>query len=331
MTIALIRFARRCGMANAEIERMLGLDLSRLDLSDISIDPQQLLQFIHTISVRFSVRVNGIQLAEYTTVADYGITAYLLMNCRNMREVLENKQKYFPLMGNVTHLAVKMDNDLTTLSRKKTQILPAEIERMVLEYLSASILARFEELTGKRVPVINVEFSFLEPVDLPAYQEAFGQVPFFDKEQTTLSICRSYLELPLQTANSKLLPVFEEHARACYSTLIGSVSASERVGNLLAAQLPCQPQLEDIAGELGFSSRTLKQNLKNEGTTFSKIRDQIRYQYARQALERNNCSITEVGLQLGFFEHSSFFHAFKRWSGKTPLLFQNDLRNKRGC
>jgi AraC-like DNA-binding protein len=64
--------------------------------------------------------------------------------------------------------------------------------------------------------------------------------------------------------------------------------------------------------------RTLMRLLASEGCTFSGILDALRLDLAKSYLEERNLPISEVAWLLGFQEVSAFFHACKRWTGKTP-------------
>jgi AraC-like DNA-binding protein len=76
--------------------------------------------------------------------------------------------------------------------------------------------------------------------------------------------------------------------------------------------------MEGIAKRLGASGRTLTRVLASEGCTFSGILDTLRLELAKSYLREENLPISEVAWLLGFQNVSAFFHAFKRWTGKTP-------------
>jgi AraC-like DNA-binding protein len=79
-----------------------------------------------------------------------------------------------------------------------------------------------------------------------------------------------------------------------------------------------QAKLREIAQRLGVGERTLMRLLALEGCTFSGILDALRLDLAKSYLREENLPISEVAWLLGFQNVSAFFHAFKRWTGKTP-------------
>jgi AraC-like DNA-binding protein len=74
----------------------------------------------------------------------------------------------------------------------------------------------------------------------------------------------------------------------------------------------------DIAHTLGMSRRTLERKLSEEGLNFTEVIQQLRRDLAVRYLNERNLHVSKIAWLLGFREVSSFTHAFKRWTGKTP-------------
>jgi AraC-like DNA-binding protein len=67
-----------------------------------------------------------------------------------------------------------------------------------------------------------------------------------------------------------------------------------------------------------MTGRSLQRRLKDEGTVFQSVRDEMRRDLADHYLGQG-MSFAEISFLLGFSEPSAFFRAFKRWTGLTPL------------
>jgi AraC-like DNA-binding protein len=80
----------------------------------------------------------------------------------------------------------------------------------------------------------------------------------------------------------------------------------------------------DVAQQLGMSARTLARKLNAEGVAFADILDQLRSVLAQRYLSQRDLPISEISWLLGYSEASSFTHAFKRWTGKTPRQFRSE-------
>ncbi|MGB1062504.1 MAG: helix-turn-helix domain-containing protein, partial [Ketobacter sp.] len=82
------------------------------------------------------------------------------------------------------------------------------------------------------------------------------------------------------------------------------------------------PSLEDVAELLQVSSRTLRRNLKKQGTSYVEIVEDLRRETAISKLLNSNQSITDIAISLDFYDTSSFSKAFKRWTGQSPRAFR---------
>ena len=85
-----------------------------------------------------------------------------------------------------------------------------------------------------------------------------------------------------------------------------------------------KPSVSEVAPQLGMSTRTLSRKLSDEGLAFADILDQMRSALAERYLSERELPISEIAWLLGYCEVSSFTHAFKRWTGKTPRQFRSE-------
>ncbi|MBT4091896.1 MAG: hypothetical protein HOE30_25710 [Deltaproteobacteria bacterium] len=164
-----IRYARTSGLTDREIRKILNMDLDQLDLSALQQFPKQLLHLIQTISQKNSIRFSGFHVTQFMKISDFGIAGYVLMSCRNMAQLQEKYQYYHRLIGNVTRLTVGIEGKDVIFSWKAIKDLPAEIERIVMDYLVASITIHSYELTGKKLQIKKATFSWPAPEDISEY------------------------------------------------------------------------------------------------------------------------------------------------------------------
>jgi AraC-like DNA-binding protein len=91
------------------------------------------------------------------------------------------------------------------------------------------------------------------------------------------------------------------------------------VENAIAPLLPHgKARIDEIARRLCRSPRTLARQLASEGLTFAGVLAELRADLAKRYLNDQNLAISEIAWLLGYREVSTFTHAFKRWTGKTP-------------
>ena len=127
-------------------------------------------------------------------------------------------------------------------------------------------------------------------------------------------------ELPLIHADPSLNNLVLKYCEAALTDRRGNVSQLRtRVENAISSLLPHGRVLaEDVARALGMSERTLVRRLSDEGLSFTEILQQLRRDLAVRYLTDRKLHVSKIAWLLGFKEVSSFTHAFKRWTGKTP-------------
>lgn len=80
-----------------------------------------------------------------------------------------------------------------------------------------------------------------------------------------------------------------------------------------------------VADRLNLSVRNLQRRLKNIGTSYQVILDASREELAMELLKDLDIPLYEVAFLVGFTEPSAFYKAFRRWTGKRPGDFRQDV------
>ncbi|MBE0482332.1 MAG: helix-turn-helix domain-containing protein [Bacterioplanes sp.] len=155
-------------------------------------------------------------------------------------------------------------------------------------------------------------------------------------EQTVLPHCHiidsasdNSLSWPL-TALAHSLPFFDPNmAHLAEQQLENSLrelqqqrTMTEHVTVLLEQHLTHALTLEDVAQRLCTSSATLNRKLKQEHTTFQQLKDQVRFQQAKQLLQQGRLSQEQIADALGYSDASNFAKAFKSWAGCSPAQYR---------
>lgn len=79
---------------------------------------------------------------------------------------------------------------------------------------------------------------------------------------------------------------------------------------------------DELAQALSRHRRALSRRLRAQGTTFQKVLDEVRFEVARQLLERSRTPIDEVAVALCYGDVSAFMHAFRRWTGTAAAQWR---------
>ena len=117
--------------------------------------------------------------------------------------------------------------------------------------------------------------------------------------------------------------ILTRHADAELERLVGDSTARGQVEQVLLQSLHRgRIGIAVVARRLGLSRDTLYRRLRDEGTTFRAIVDQLRCKLALDYLAARKISVNETACLLGFSDPAAFSRAFKRWTGKSPRVVQ---------
>jgi len=89
-----------------------------------------------------------------------------------------------------------------------------------------------------------------------------------------------------------------------------------------------RPDINSAANATGISRRTLQRRLANYGTSFTQLVTEVRIGMAKQWIQNQEYSITEVATRLGYYDPTNFSRAFRRVTGSAPRTYFRELKRK---
>jgi AraC-like DNA-binding protein len=192
-------------------------------------------------------------------------------------------------------------------------VIPTPLAAMELIFLTQ--VAR----TGTRERIRPVRVTSPYPMEpRVAYTEYFGVRPE-RRDEHGVTFTAADAERPFLTANESLWQTFEPELQRRLTKLDAAAPLADRVRTVLLESLPSgEASVDVVARRLGLTPRTLQRRLKPEGTPFKEIVRQTRERLARHYLANTTLAYGEISFLIGFDEPSSFFRAFRDWTGTTP-------------
>jgi AraC-like DNA-binding protein len=190
------------------------------------------------------------------------------------------------------------------------------------EFAFAWSVVTARAVTGVDVSPTLVAFEHDAPADLSEHERVFRCPVRFGCHRSEVRYDPSVAHLPVRSADPALVEILESHARAVLARLPTRQGLVPRVREAVARALPTGAGLDDIAASLRLSARSLQRRLRDEGTTYADVVDEVRRAMALDALREPTRGVSEVGFALGFSDASAFHKAFVRWTGKAPSVWR---------
>ena len=184
------------------------------------------------------------------------------------------------------------------------------------------VLTFFDSVTDGEFRPTAVHFEHERTQGQERVAEILGCPVSFGQGQTRLYFPPSLLEHPSPHHEPGLLALHERFA----SEQVAELEKQDIVGDverLVAEQLDSgEVTLDAVASRLNMKPRTLRTRLTEANTSFNQVVSQFRYRLACRLLAATDESIDEIVYLTGFSEPSTFYRAFKRWSGMTPIEYR---------
>ncbi|MDF9715534.1 helix-turn-helix domain-containing protein [Nocardioides sp. ChNu-153] len=136
-------------------------------------------------------------------------------------------------------------------------------------------------------------------------------------ERAEITFAARHLGRSLPQGNPQTVAVCEGLCADLVSRRRARTGVAQEVRVLVAQELSHGAPAAAVAARLGLSERTLRRRLAGEGTSYSELLDEVRSTLAVELLA-TTLSLDDVALRLGYAEASSFIHAHRRWTGRTP-------------
>ena len=258
----------------------------------------------------------ALRIAAATPAGAFGIVEYVCRSAPTLGDALRRWVRYLNLLDDAVTVGLAVEGDRAYLRVERESEAPAPASH---ELCWALVAKYARELSAVPFRLVAVELAHPPPGDVAAYRTWFDAPVVFDAERTQLVMPASALDASLVSSDPALLAILTRAADDLAKRTSTDPTMTAQVKRVLHEALRGdEATVDDVAKRIGMTGRSLQRRLKDEGTSFNDVREDVRRELARRYLD-DGLAIAEISFLLGFSEPSAFFRAFKRWFGETPL------------
>lgn len=264
----------------------------------------------------------SLNIAASLKAADLGLVGYAMYYSRDLRTALNRLALYMRIISEATLLRIEDHGEETVFVWHGHPLMMA-LEYPVI-YAITLMITLVREITGADLAPISVELPIRKPDDVAPYRTFFRCALLFDRPVAKVTLSKQQMDLPLKAQDATLAGYLGDLAsEKMRSLLTHDADVIATVRRLLWQLLPAgHPDLRRIASRMSMSERSLQRRLSEEGTSFSRILDDLRRDLSAEILSDRNLSVAQVAFLLGYSEPSAFQRAFRRWLGMSPRQFR---------
>lgn len=296
--------------------------LPKLDHHALNLDPKLPIpldkwrDYVHQAVALCPGIACGFDMSAAVQFSHVGPLGYVLASSQNFHELLNNYQLFEKWFYGCNWVSLRVSEDEISLSWD-TQF--TEIDRL-LEQLHGSIIVN---VISSACPSIGrplrVDVSNDEKGDAEIYKEAFGCPVHFNSPAFRVIYSGDILNSQVNLDKGDLESFWKEGQRTLHDARRGAGLFARDVQSEILRYLPLGAHIDDVAKGLGLSRRSLQRRLATSGSTYRILVEGIREIRARSLIKKSSLSLSDITFLLGYSEQSAFNHAYKRWTGESPL------------
>lgn len=251
----------------------------------------------------------GIHYGCYLNIKALGFIVQLSINASSIEQAVFILQNYLQNTFPLVSLEAEINKGKYILSLS-SEIKNLKLKNKVLDFVFCFIYRELKlMLSNDLIPDIEVpnsntsEFSNFLKTEIKK-----GRVYIFVFEATVLNAEINKKKVKeIEILLPKYLQMLDKQ-KSGYKAF--SIQVRKMILNMCCPELPT---FEQLATHFPLSYRTIQRKLTEEGLSFRKITDDIKYELSKYLSKGHKMKTKDIASLLGYSEASAYLHAVKKW------------------
>ena len=260
----------------------------------------------------------ALELGQSIPYQSLGLLGYLLLNVKNLKEMIQKFNTYQKLVSN--HLKFNFSEDENyfkfAIYINENRYIP--VPSFHAEVHLSAILNILTQILGKQVIPDKAYFAYSKQNNSKVYSEVFGKNISYEQDENIIFFNKDNLDIAVENANFAMLGFFEAQVKTILNETNDDTWFSKVEKEILKNIGDEDITIELIASNLNLGVRTLQNHLKSESKTFSEALQNVRKKLSIHYIKNTKLDDATIAILLGYSELASFYRAFKKWNNKTP-------------
>jgi AraC-like DNA-binding protein len=316
-------FAEFVRKRDADPRRMLenfGIQSNSIQSCEQHVELKAFVDVFEHCGEVFADRLFGLRLAKYQAADVFGCVTTLCRSAPDFRTALHSFIEFIPVVHSPETCLDLLEGQRTSEFRYGSDTDRGVCDQSKYQAVLLN-LKLFREIAGRSFEPTYVSLDVdVSSRDVEEIEQTLG-CRFYASKSNAIAFSSSFLTMPTLHAN----PLVFELLHGYLSKVKGAARTSlvERVEDYIHSALPSGScSISRCASRLGVSERTLQLHLTEHDMRFSTMLEEQRTKLAESYLQRDDLSLDDIAIMLGYSEQSSFGRAFKRWNNITPQQFR---------
>lgn len=266
----------------------------------------------------------GLHVSQNFRISKYGFAGNIFAMCENIEHAISLTRKYGCLAHTIGTFSPKPEIDAASDTIKYIwspcyDHSDDEKYRHITECVMCNYALKINWLCwsfGKGVQKLMFRHSPIMP--LSEYQKILNCEVEFGAAENGIVIETECHTTPLPTSNPVKLSGLQNRLNQILAAYNLKSDLTARVKHSLYDMIDYQrPSLSLVAKDLSLTERTLKRQLKNEGTRFQNILRSVKIDLCSNYM-KEGIPFSDIAQRLWYFDQSALTRAYKKWHGVPP-------------
>jgi len=321
--LLIVEYAEQSGIDRGDLLQRASLSAENLSDPDKRISVAALLELWRAVLEKEDDTAIGVSIGSTCSAKRLGIVGYAMYYSRDLLQAFQRFARYVHIISEAVQIDIATEGEQTTVSFSAHPSLFAL--RHPVEAQIAALMTVGREITQTDLVPLAIHLPFPHPGASKRYKVVFRCPVHFEQPHAAIVFTAAQMRLAVTASDPTLSGYLDELASSTLDALAvqdeGFVDAVRRA--LWSESPGGKPNLWRTASEMGISVRTLQRHLRENGTSFSAVLEELRRELAGDLIANKELAVSDVAFLLGYSEPSAFRRAFRRWHGVSPRRFRS--------
>jgi len=318
----LVTFAEQSGISMQPLLKEQSLSVEVITTPSARMAAAQYAQLLLEVDRKTDDEGFWFQFGKQLDFPAFEALGQVMLCCDTLYQAMHLLAKYYQLLSCGSEVVCVDEGGDLCLTIYRQGDIESRASLIRSELLVSVIFNGILESLADRGDKIHFEFDYAKPSYVPLYYEYLNRNCVFSATQSKVVIPAEYLQSPGLRPNPVLLEISVKQCDQLLEQLQSHQSVSAQVRTLIAAIPGHYPSAEQVSQKAGLSARTLSRRLKQQGTSFQQLVNEVKIQRAINYLQTTEMSIEEVATLMGFSDSANFRRAFVNLTGMLPSHYR---------
>jgi AraC-like DNA-binding protein len=301
----------------------IGMQAADQDLAVAEVTYRQVLELLEVAAVELECPDFGMRLATLQGGRVYGPLGAVMMSSRTYGDALDYVISHSAAHSLAARIWLRRWPDHASVFVGHDILLDnAPLRSQAMEQLLLVGHLSTHEITDGGARTRKIYFRHQPISSLKTYRRNFGCEVLFGQQVDGMVYSEQDLAAPIATRDACVYEAATSFIDAKFSRRRSPTHGQARsvIMRFLGTTL-CRA--ERVAAELELHPQTLLRRLKSEGTSFQKIKDEVRRDLMIYYLQATDLEFGRISQRLGFAEQSVMTRTCNRWFSTSPTKLRS--------